>query len=219
MPTMPSRPFQNLWLKVLSIAIATLLWLIVAGDRVVERVVRLPLEFQNLPTGLDIVTETPEAVEVRVRGPSGTLGGITGSNAAVVLDLRTAGAGGRLYNVTASQVTLPYGVQVVQVNPAALSIEFERTGVRIVPVKPALEGRPREGHTITSVTAIPATVELVGPESALRRVEAATTEPVSVNGATGQLQQEVAVGVSDRWVRLREPQSATITVRIAAMKR
>lgn len=217
--SMGTRLFTNLWLKVLSIAIATLLWLIVAGDRVVERVVHLPLEFQNLPTGLDIVTETPDSIEVRVRGPSGTLGGITGSNAAVVLDLRTAGAGGRLYNVTASQVTLPYGVQVVQVNPSALSIDFESTGVRVVPVRPALEGRPREGHEIASVTATPATVEVVGPESAVRRVEAATTEPVSVSGATGPVQLEVTVGVSDRWVRLRQPQTATVSVRIVAVKR
>ena len=216
---MASKPFQNLWLRVLSIAIATLLWLIVAGDRIVERVVRLPLEFQNLPAGLDIVTESPDAVEVRVRGPSRTLGEISGGNASVVLDLRTARAGQRLYDVTAGQIALPYGVQVVQVNPAALSIDFENTGVRIIPVRPAIEGRPGDGHDIAGVTATPATVEVVGPESALRAVEAATTEPVSVRGATGRVQQEVTVGVADRWVRLRKPQSASVSVHIVAMKR
>ena len=48
---MAYHPFRNIWLKFLSICIAALLWLVVAGDRVVERAMRVPVEFQNLPAG------------------------------------------------------------------------------------------------------------------------------------------------------------------------
>lgn len=214
---MAYSPFRNLWLKLLSIAIAGLLWLVVAGDRVVERVVRVPLEFQNLPAGLEVVTDTPDAIEVRLRGPSGTLGGITAVDAWTVVDVRTARPGRRLYNLTAGQVNVPYGVEVVQVNPAALSLEFETTGVRVVEVKPAIEGRPADGFEVTSVTSSPATVEVVGPESALRRLDEATTEPISVTGATRSLRESVTVGVFDPWVRLRQPQTAEVSVEIAPM--
>lgn len=214
---MAYTPFRNLWLKLLSIAIAGLLWLVVAGDRVVERVVRVPLEFQNLPAGLEVVTDTPDAIEVRLRGPSGTLGGITAVDAWAVVDVRTARPGRRLYNLTAGQVNVPYGVEVVQVNPAALSLEFENTGVRVVAVKPAIEGRPADGFEVTSVTASPATVEVMGPESALRRLDEATTEPISVTGATRPLRESVTVGVFDPWVRLRQPQTADVSVEIAPM--
>jgi hypothetical protein len=214
---MAYSPFRNLWLKLISIGIAALLWLVVAGDRVVERVVRLPLEFQNLPAGLEIVTDTPDALDVRLRGPSGTLGGITPVDAWAVLDLRTARPGRRLYNLTPSQVNVPYGVDVVQVNPAALSLEFESTGVRVVPVKPALEGRPADGFEVTRMTVAPATVEVMGPESALRRMEEATTEPISVTGATRSVRESVTVGVFDPWVRLRLPQVADVAVDIAPM--
>ena len=64
-------PFRNVGLKFLSICIATLLWLVVAGDRVVERALRVPVEFQNLPQGLEIVGDPPETVDVRLRGSSG----------------------------------------------------------------------------------------------------------------------------------------------------
>lgn len=212
---MAYSPFRNLWLKLLSLAIAGLLWLIVAGDRVVERVVRLPLEFQNLPAGLEIVTDTPDAIEVRLRGPSGALGGITPVDAWTVLDLRTARPGRRLYNLTPGQVNVPYGIEVVQVTPAALSLEFENTGVKIVAVKPAIEGRPAEGFEIAHVTAQPAHVEVMGPESALRRLEAATTEPIDVSGATRSLNETVTVGVLDPWLRLRAPQVATVSVHVA----
>ena len=50
---MASFSFRNFGLKVLSICIATLLWLVVAGERVVERVLRVPIELQNLPSELE----------------------------------------------------------------------------------------------------------------------------------------------------------------------
>ena len=71
---MAYSPFRNIGLKFLSICIAALLWLVVAGDRVVERALRVPIEFQNLPQGLEIVGDPPEDVDVRLRGSSGALG-------------------------------------------------------------------------------------------------------------------------------------------------
>ena len=70
---MAYHPFRNLGLKFLSICIAALLWLVVAGERVVERVMRAPVEFQNLPAGLELVGNPPDTVEVRLRGSSGAL--------------------------------------------------------------------------------------------------------------------------------------------------
>ena len=71
---MTLSPLRNIWLKFLSISIATLLWLVVAGDRIVERALRVPIEFQNLPVGLEIVGDQPESVDVRLRASSGALG-------------------------------------------------------------------------------------------------------------------------------------------------
>src|SRR5688500_3712008 len=46
------NPFKYPWLKLLSVALATLLWLTVAGDHLVERSMRVPLEFRDLPPEL-----------------------------------------------------------------------------------------------------------------------------------------------------------------------
>jgi hypothetical protein len=215
---MAYTPFRNVWLKLLSVSIAALLWLIVGGDRIVERVMRLPIEFQNLPEGLEVVTDTPDAVVVRLRGPSGTLGNLTPVDAWAMLDLRTARTGRRLYNVGTSQVRVPYGVDVVQVTPSSLLLDFEDTVVRAIPVNPAIDGRPADGFEVVRISAVPATVEVVGPASALGRLQEATTEPVSVSGSTKPVIEEVRVGVIGPWVRLRTPQTVTVTVSIAAVK-
>jgi hypothetical protein len=48
--------------------------------------------------------------------------------------------------------------------------------------------------------------------SALATLTEAITEPVLVNGATAPVTESVTVGVPDQSVRLREPQTARVTV-------
>jgi YbbR domain-containing protein len=209
---------RNLGLKALSICIAALLWLAVAGERVVERVVRVPVEYQGLPGDLEIVGAPPEMVEVRVRGSSGTLSRMNPGDLSMRLDLRAARKGPRLYHVTPGQVNTPYGVDVVQVTPATVTIEFETTGIRLVRVAPSIDGRPAEGYEIVGVSADPATVEVAGPESALAELIQAITEPVSIAGRSTTVQEIATVGVADSSIRVRAPQETTVTVTIAPVK-
>jgi YbbR domain-containing protein len=212
---MAAFPFRNLGLKFLSICIAVLLWLGVAGERVVERALRVPLEFQNVPQNLELIGETPDAVDVRIRGSSGTLARLAPGDLAALLDLRTARPGRRLFNLTAADVSAPYGVEVLQVAPSTLPIEFENSGVRVVPVRPSLEGTPMAGYEVVDLTAQPATVEVVGPEGALNRLDEAITEPVSVEGRASTVRETVNVGVAEPRLRLRTPRSVEVTATIA----
>jgi YbbR domain-containing protein len=212
-------PLRNFWLKALSICIAALLWLVIAGERVVERVVRVPVEFQNLPTGLELVGNPPETVDVRVRGSSGVLSRIGPGEMPAVLDLRAARAGRRLFQLTPGHVNAPYGVEVIQVSPATVTMDIETSGVRVVPITADLDGVPATGFEVVAVTVEPASVEVAGPEGALRRLQTAVTEPVSVAGQSRPIREIVNVGVAESSVRLRTPQTATVTVTIAPVKR
>jgi YbbR domain-containing protein len=207
-------PIRNIGLKFLSICIAALLWLVVAGDRVVERALRVPIEFQHLPQGLELVGDQLDTVDVRLRGSSGTLGRLEPADTSAVIDLRNARPGRRLFHLTATQVKVPYGIEVMQVAPATLSIEFENSAVRILQVRPSLEGRPALGYEVQSVKSDPATVEVIGPESALRGLDEAMTEPISIANEIRPVNEVVTVGVADPSVRLRAPQTATVTVQI-----
>lgn len=55
------------------------------------------------------------------------------------------------------------------------------------------------------MTTDPATVEVIGPESSLRGLDEAMTEPVSVDNATRPIREVVTIGVADPAVRLRTP--------------
>jgi YbbR domain-containing protein len=209
------HPFRHLGLKVLAIALAVLLWLTVAGEHIVERSLRVPLEFRNVPSALEIVGNAPDNVDVRVRGSSALLSRLQGGDIVAVLDLAGARAGSRLFHIRNDEVRAPFGVEVAQVVPATLSIELEQATRRIVPVKPALEGEPAAGYVVGRVTSEPATIEIVGPDSRVRQISEATTEPISVAGARSVVRDVLTIGVPDSSVRLVQPQAATVIVEIA----
>ena len=212
---MAYHPFRNLGLKFVSILVAVLLWLIVAGERVVERVMRAPVEFQNLPAGLELVGNPPDTVEVRLRGSSGALSRMAAGDMSTVIDLATARPGRRLFHITQAQVTVPYGIEIVQVGPSTLTMEFEMSAIRKVKVEPDINGRPAPGYEVTQVTSDPDMVEVAGPETALKILQAAITEPVSVTDQTRSVREVVTIGVPDSTLRLRSPQTAIVTVTIS----
>ena len=206
-------PFRNLALKFLSISLAVLLWFTISGEpTIVERGLRIPLEFQNIPDGLEIVGDTPDTVDVRVRGSSAILGRLEPGEVVAVLDLQTAPPGSRLFDLVTEQVRAPFGVDVAQVAPATIALDLEPSGSRAVPVVPAVEGEPAPGYVVGEVSSDPATVLVVGPESRLRQLTEAMTEPVAVAGATAPVRAEVTVGVPDLALRLSVPRRAVVTV-------
>ena len=204
----------------MSIALAALLWLIVAGEQIVERALRIPLEFTNMPPQLEPVGDPPDVVDVRVRGSSGRLSRIATGELVAVVDLQGARPGQRLFHVSGTDVRAPFGVEVVQVTPSSLYMTFEPSATKSVPVMPEIEGEPAAGFEIATRAAEPATVDVVGPQSAVAAMTTAITEPVSVAGASGPVVEMVSVGVSDPTVRLKsaEPVRVTVTVRPAQLQ-
>ena len=200
---------HHLGLKFVSIALAALLWIAVAGEQTVERSLRIPLEFTNLPSQLEVVGEPPTVVDVRVRGSSGALNRIAAGELVAVLDLRLARAG---------HVRTPFGVEVVQLNPSTISMGFERSGSKVIPVVPTVDGDPADGFVVGTVTAQPSTVEVLGPVSVLSRLTQAITEPVAVNGVSAPVTEMVNIGVADPAVRLRTPAPVEWSVSEIAVK-
>lgn len=207
-------PFRHLGLKLLSLGLAVLLWIVVSGEETVERGLRVPLELQQFPSGLELQGEPPSNVDVRVRGASGTLGRLSPGDVVAVLDLRGARLGRRLFHLTSDQVRVPSGVDVVQVSPATVALVFENSATREVPVAPAIDGKPAPGYVVGRIAAEPKTVEIVGPESSVNRATEVLTEPVSVAGAQAPVVETVSIGLVDPALRLKTTRAATVTVQI-----
>jgi len=209
-------PFRHFGLKLFSFGLAVSLWMVVAGEETVERGLRVPLELQQFPSGLELQTEPPSTVDVRVRGASSSLGRLSPADVVAVLNLGGARPGRRLFHLTPDQVRAPFGIDVVQVTPATVALVFESSASRTVPIEPAVEGKPAPGYVVGKAHVDPDKVEILGPEGAVQRATEALTEPVSVEGARDRVRETVTVGVLDPALRVKGPRVATVTVPILA---
>jgi len=209
-------PFRHVGLKLLSLGLALLLWVVVAGEETVERGLRVPLELQQFPAGLELQQgDLPATVEVRLRGPSGVLSRMSPGDVVAVLDLRSARPGRRLFQLNADTVRAPSGIEVLQMTPSTVAMVFEPSASRVVPIIPEIDGKPAPGYLAGRPTTDPASIEVIGPESSVQRVTEAFTEPVSIEGARASVSEHVNVGFLDPTLRLKNPRPATVTVPIA----
>ena len=188
--------------------------MVIAGDQTVERGLRVPLELQQFPAGLELQGEPPALVDVRVRGASDALSRVAPGDIVAVLDLRGARPGRRLFQLTTEQVRAPFGVEVVQVAPARSCSDSSlprSSGCRSCL---SVEGEPAPGYVVGTKTVDPPTVEVTGPESAVNQATEAVTEPVELAGATADITEEVTVGLLDPALRVKGPRTATVRVQV-----
>lgn len=209
--TMAWHPFRNVGLKIVATALATLLWLTVGSDPVVERSVRVPLVYRNVPQGLEIATGAPDSVEVNLRGRASEITGDPG-DVSLSIDLQGARTGSRLYHLRTDQVTTPIGMEATQVFPGSVMLTLETTSERMAPVRPTVDGTPGEGFVVREITVDPREVMVVGPMRALEALTEAITETVMIDGATNTVTRTVSVGVAEASLRLKEPKAARVTV-------
>jgi hypothetical protein len=209
---MAYNPFRHFWPKAISVGVATLLWIAVGGEKVVERSLRAPLELQNVPAALELVGDAPDAVDVRVRGASSALGRMSQGDVTAVVDVANARPGRNLFHLGPTNVRTPFGVDVTYAGPATIPLSFERQTVKRIPVVAALDGEPAPGYWVERVVVDPAEAEVVGPESALRDLRQATTDSIDLRTATGTIRQVVAIGILNSSARFRDPQNAVVTV-------
>ncbi len=215
---MAYNPFRSFGLKAIAVGIATLLWIAVGGEKIVERSLQAPLQIENQPDAIELVGEAPGVINVRVRGTSTSLGRLTTGDVKAVLDVATARPGRNLFHIGPGLVSAPFGVEVSYAGPSTVTLNFERQLTRTVPVKPDVEGEAAPGYEVREVTVEPATVEVIGPESELRNLVGAVTEPIELKASAAPIRERVAIAVIDSEARLRTPQEALVTIDIQPVR-
>jgi len=204
---------RNLPFKLVSLAIAILLWWAVGRDQPIEIPMTVPLEFQNAPANLDINSDYPFQTRVTLRGPQRLLQQLNPSQVHAIIDLQGAQPGERTFDLSRRDIHTPRGVQVVQLVPAQFHISFDRSVKRSVPVQARVVGTLLSGYGITEVTTDPATVTIMGPERRVNAIQAAVTDPVDATGVVGKGTFTTDAYVADPLVRVPAPGPIRVTVR------
>jgi YbbR domain-containing protein len=205
---------DNLGLKALSLVLALLLWFVIAGETASEMGLRVPLELQNVPRDLELTGDAVDAVEVRVRASAGIIHALNPGDVAAQIDLTGSAEGEKIVHLTDDSIRVPFGVRVVKIVPAILTLNFERTLQKVVPIRPRLVGRPAAGFEIAEIASDPAEVRIAGPKSRVQEIESAFTEPLSLDAARDSVSEEVNLGLEDPLLRVLGSPRVRVTARV-----
>jgi len=205
--------FNNFGWKVLSLAIAVMIWALVASEPELSTFTNARLEYRNLPEDLEIVSNVVSTVSLELRGPSGALRGLgDGVRAEAVLDMSGIGPGEHTFAIGQPNVKLPRGVRLVRAFPSEVRFDFEWSREKTVPVEARFKGLGANGYTLESSTVTPPEVTIVGPVNHLAGISTVVTDPVDVSNVVGSSEFRVNAFVQDSFVRLKSPTAVVVRV-------
>ena len=207
------QPFRNFGLKVIALVLGTMLWMTVSGQQAERRITGVPVVYRNKPAGLEI-TEQTSVVDIHVRGLDSQLRSMLPRDFEARVDLTGGQAGAQSFPVRTDQVASPLGVEVTQVDPGEILTVLEESANASLPVRPLIEGVPAPGFVVSEWHVEPSSVAIIGPQRLVAAATWATTDRVSIQGASATITSNVSVGVPDSSLRLRDATTARVTVRI-----
>jgi len=108
----------NFRMKAAAAGLAAVLWgfsLFETG--VTIRTVTVPVEFQNVPRGMDVRNVTTDRVQVTVRAPSWIMDRTSLGSLVAHIDMKRGQEGTLVHRITASDLSVPPGLNVDSINP------------------------------------------------------------------------------------------------------
>jgi YbbR domain-containing protein len=206
--------FENIWLKLLSLAVAAAIWAMVATEPELSTFATTQVEYKNLPDNVEIDSSPLATVMLELRGPSGALRDIGGPSLRpqVILDMSGSTPGRRTFAIEGGAVKLPPGVRLVRAIPSQVVFDFDRSGAATVPVVVPITGEGHNGYVVASRQTQPSQLDIAGPQSHVARVSQVATDPVDVSNAVGTVEYRVTAYVADPFVQIQSPQPIDVTI-------
>jgi YbbR domain-containing protein len=128
MPSLFKRIFvQNVGLKVISLLLAIGLWLVVARSPVAEVVLNVPIVFERVPDKLEMQSTNATEAQIRVRGPERLVRHLRSADVSAHVDLSAVVVGSHTFDLAPGNVHVPNTLEVVQINPARVTVMMERS--------------------------------------------------------------------------------------------
>jgi YbbR domain-containing protein len=199
--------FHNLALKITSLALAGALWLAVSSSPPSEVALNVPIIFRNVPSDLEISSENIPSVQIRVRGPERIVRRVEVSDVRAEVDVTGIRPGERSFDLTKA-ISVPDRLEVAQVVPSEVHVDFDIRTTRQVPVKP----RVIPGYRVGSVITDPASVEIIGPKKQVDAADSAITDPIDVTGVLDQITVTRPAYVPDPLIQVTNPHPVRITI-------
>ncbi len=169
--------YENGSYKVVALLITLILWITVLGnkDQILNQSAKLKI---NLPKNHIIANGITDQIQVQISGSRLSLKKIASGLDPIEIDLEDAKPGRTILTIPTSKIVLPFGANIVSVNPATLVVDVDRIISKRVPVKISWDAE-EEPNSMRVAQIKPSTVVIRGASSVLSRIQEVWTEPIS----------------------------------------
>lgn len=217
MPWLRELVVKNTGLKILSLFLAFVLWMVVfQGDQVVDQTFEVPVRVVPGPKSV-VMDQSVLTVKVAVEGTPILLRRLLPADIVARIPLSKEVEGQQVINLSKDHLGLPGELEVVRITPPNLTVTLERKERKRVPILPTLAGDPAPGFRVSGVRKQPSTVVVEGARSEVDALEGVPTRPVDVSGVSENLQREVPLAdTGKKTVMLAEDVMVKVSVSVEA---
>lgn len=178
---------KNMFLRTASLCLAIMLWYFVTTN-VSTVTLTVPVELDNVPQELLMLSPSNQEVRVKISGPTFMLSSISNQLPTLHRELPSQPGNRVIIPLRAEDIDLPSAVRVVSIEPQEIEVNLERRVSREVVVEVPRIGTLRENLKLQSLLVAPDKIIVSGPENEiglLRRIETypLDMQEVSENGA------------------------------------
>jgi diadenylate cyclase len=202
---------SNWPLKISSLVAASVLWFVVVGPQRSEVGMTVPIQYTDLPAGMEITGKWMDRIDVRVRGSQSGLANMRPGSVRAVVELRGVIPGLNYFRITDKNLQVPPGIKISQIRPSDLQLTIEPESVRKVAVVPSILGDvPEKAKVVIS----PADVKIKASREELKKVTSATTEPIKIGdlAAKGKIVLPIQIKPDRLKIDSVEPPQVTVTL-------
>lgn len=202
---------ENLGLKLAAVFLSIVLWLFVTSRGQSEISLDVPVEFKNIPSGIEIVSYSIKSIGLNLRGQERLLKKVKPSDITVSLDLTKAKPGESTYYIQREDILLPHTITVTNIYPSSINVVTEETVRKTVRIIPVVTGEPESGFSVKAVSVNPSNIEVEGIKREISRINSLKTEPLDVTGANEPFSQDLRIDLAGRVVRTK---TTSVTVKV-----
>lgn len=196
----------------LSIVLASIFWYSVKLVKTYTTVLEVPVRYQNAPGGLQLTSQLPTRLRMKVTGPGHLLlvPSLSIGDDSMEVNLQPAVESGQIdTRQFQGKMTrkLPSEIKVNSIRPEQIAVSFEERIRKRVPIVPQLEMTTAPGYRqVGEVVLSPDSVLLIGSVSALKEVDSWPTAAIQIQNLRGarrfrvQLAKQPQVYFSDQQV-------------------
>jgi hypothetical protein len=199
---------ENWKLKLLSVALATMLWFVVYLIGETKKEISVPVSIVNLSRNYVIMKTDNAKVAIALNGRVSVLKDIKESDVKVLLSMSNIQEGENVFNISKSNVQIPRGVQIGDIRPSSIKIDIDKIVEKKVKTVVKLDKRWIGEYEVKSWS--PDYVMVEGPKRIWEKKLFIETFPV--NDELKQAEETVIVSLDTEGVQVSTIKPDTVKV-------